>query len=52
MTGKRTKNSELRLNRLEDEEVPRPKEHGILELFEEAPEPRDEDEPLERDPAE
>ena len=45
MPGKRPTNSELHLQRLqEEEEARRGEEKGILELF-----PRDEDEPLTRD---
>jgi hypothetical protein len=44
MAGKRLTNSELQLQRLqEEEEARRAEEKGILEVF-----PRDEDEPLTR----
>ena len=47
---KRPTNSERRLSRLEEEDPPREDGHGILELFDEPEEPRDEDAPLLRDP--
>ena len=52
MGEKRPTNSELRLSRLDDEEVVREDGHGILELFADPAEEPDEDAPLERDPAE
>jgi hypothetical protein len=53
MGEKRPSNSELRLDRLEQEEgSQREEERGILELFDaREPEP-DEDAPLQRDPSE
>ena len=49
MSEKRPTNSELRLNRLEEEDSHRVQEPGILELFHDRePEP-DEDAPLRRD---
>jgi hypothetical protein len=49
VTEKRVSNSELRLNRLEDEEAAREPEEGILELFEPEQTEQDEDAPLARD---
>jgi hypothetical protein len=49
MGEKRISNSELRLLRLEEEESQREPEHGILELFDDDDEQRDEDAPLARD---
>jgi hypothetical protein len=43
MAEKRQSNSELHLQKLEEEESQRDEDHGILELF-----PRDEDAPLTR----
>jgi hypothetical protein len=52
MGEKRPTNSELNLDRLEKEDALREEEHGILELFDDPAEGRDEDAPLERDPSE
>jgi len=52
MSEKRPTNSELRLNRLEEEDSQREPERGILEIFDDQkPEP-DEDASLRRDPGE
>jgi hypothetical protein len=48
MGEKRISNSELRLQRLEEEDAQRDRERGILELFDDD-EPRDEDAPLARE---
>ena len=46
MTERRLKNSELHLQKLEEEEAQREHEKGIFEIF-----PRAEDEPVSRDDA-
>jgi hypothetical protein len=49
MGEKRPTNSELRLNRLEEEDAKREEEPGIYELFDDPDAEPDEDAPLERD---
>jgi hypothetical protein len=44
MTERRQKNSELHLQKIEEEEAQREHETGIFEIF-----PRDEDDPVSRD---
>jgi hypothetical protein len=44
MTERRQKNSELHLQKIQEEEAQREHEKGIFEIF-----PRDEDEPVSRD---
>ena len=52
MAEKRPTNSELRLSRLEDDELPVDEERGILELFDTPAETPDEDAPMDRDRSE
>ena len=52
MTNRRLKNSERKLDRVEEEEAEREAEAGILELFLRQEEERDEDAPLARDDGE
>jgi hypothetical protein len=52
MGEKRRTNSELHLDRLEEEDALREEERGILELFDDSAEPPDEDAPLDRDRSE
>ena len=49
MTKRRLKNSERKLDQLEEDEAERKDEAGILELFLRPEEERDEDAPLARD---
>jgi hypothetical protein len=49
MGEKRPTNSELRLNRLDEEDAKREEERGIYELFDDPAAEPDEDAPLERD---
>jgi hypothetical protein len=51
MGEKRPTNSELNLDRLEQEDALREEELGILELFDRPEDAPDEDAPLERDPS-
>jgi hypothetical protein len=49
VTNRRQKNSERKLEKLEEEEAEREDQPGILELFLRPEEERDEDAPLARD---